>query len=215
MISASGNTATAHSAGRSIDETIVTDSAGKSARRNGSPCRSHSATVPWATMIGAILRVLGNVPLGLQVANRLDRLAPLVDGLPGRFVGPAQRLRPGGDADALGGGFRLGQPAHRGQAVQALPDLFGHERHDRMEQRQSPSSSAASTRWATGRAVGIAQAAFDELEVPVAEVAPGEVAQLAGRLGELELLEGRCHFADRSIQAVDDPAILDRQLIRA
>ncbi len=36
------------------------------------------------------------------------------------------------------GGLRLGQPAHRCQAVQALPDLLGHERHDRMEQPAKP-----------------------------------------------------------------------------
>ena len=112
-------------------------------------------------------------------------------------------------------GLRLGQPPLGCQAVQTLPDLLGHKRHDRMEQAAEPVEQGR--QHALGDRAGgrVAQAALDELEVPVTKVAPREIAQLAGGLGELELLQGRRHFADRAIEAVDDPAILDRQVLAA
>ena len=84
-----------------------------------------------------------------------------------------------------------GKPAHGRQAVQALPDLLGHERHDRVE--QAAEAVEQRRQHALGDRAGrrVAEPALDELEVPVAEVAPGEVAELPGRLGELELLEVR------------------------
>ena len=56
----------------------------------------------------------------------------------------------------------------------------------------------------------VAQAALDELKVPVAEIAPREVTEPADRLGELKLLEIGRHFLNRAVEPVKDPAILDR-----
>ena len=77
--------------------------------------------------------------------------------------------------------------------------------------RQRPSRTAARTRWATGRVVGVAEPALEELDVPVAEVVPGEVAEPPGRLGELEALQVGRHVGGRPRQQAQDPAVLDRQ----
>ena len=57
----------------------------------------------------------------------------------------------------------------------------------------------------------VAQPLLDELQVPVAEAAPGEVAQPPGRLGEREVLQIGRYVGDRAVEAVQDPSILDRQ----
>ena len=81
--------------------------------------------------------------------------------------------------------------------------------------RLSPSKQRSQNALGDGTGSRIAQPAFDKLEVPIAEMPPCEIAQLAGRLGKLELFQGRGHQGDRSIEPIDDPAILDRQVVRA
>ena len=166
-------------------------------------------------MIGAILASLGT----LRSAFKL-RIALIASHHWSTVCRAVSSDQPSGRGQAAmqtlsAAACRLGQPAHRRQAVQALPDLFGHKRHDRMEQAAEPIEQRRQHALGDRTAAAVAQAALDELEVPVAEVAPREIAQLAGGLGELELLQGRRHFADRSIQAIDDPAILDRQVLAA
>ena len=101
MTSTSGKTATAQSAGRSTSGTIVTETAGNRLFRNASPCASRLRDCPARNQDRLDPRFLGHVPLGLQVAQRLDHLAPQADRFAGRFIAEAKGLRPGRDTDAL------------------------------------------------------------------------------------------------------------------
>ena len=141
-------------------------------------------------MIGAILASLGTFRSAFRLRIALIASLPLVDGLPW----PPDRSSPAGGARrrcrrSFGGGAGSGMPRIGASSSRALPDLLGHERHDRMEQPAEPVQDRGQHPLGGRAGRRIAEPALDELEVPVAEVAPGEVAEPPGRLGELEVLQ--------------------------
>ena len=110
----------------------------------------------------------------------------------------------------------FGQAAAAGRAwPSGLPDLLGHERHDRVEQPAEPSSTAASDALGDRAGRRVAEPGLDELDVPVAEVVPGEVAEPPGGLGEPERLQVGGRRGDRLVEPAQDPAVLDGQARRA
>ena len=117
-------------------------------------------------------------------------------------------------------GFLIGARLLRGeqrrrQRMHALPDFFGDERHHRMqraqqrfEHRHQRAARAALLRLG-GRLT--LQDRLRQLQVPVAELVPGEFVQ-RGR-GEVEavLVERAIYLRERGGESRDDPAIRDGQ----
>ena len=92
---------------------------------------------------------------------------------------------------------------------QVRPDLLGHVRHQRVQEREE-----ALERRQRGRArvlVPVVEPLLDRLGVPVAEVVEREVVEDAGRGGEVEpaprLLDGGAH----GVEPREDPALLERR----
>ena len=97
--------------------------------------------------------------------------------------------------------------------MHALPDLFGDEGHQRMqraqqrfEHRHQRAARAALLRLGGGLAL---QHRLGELQVPVAELVPGEFVQRRGREVEAVLGERAVDLRERGGEARDDPAIGD------
>ena len=81
--------------------------------------------------------------------------------------------------------------------------------------RRIASSTPTSTRCASGRPCGVAQPALAHLHVPVAELRPGEVVNGADRLAEAVAFQVLRHRGRGRRQPAQNPAVLDRQLLRA
>ncbi len=104
-----------------------------------------------------------------------------------------------------GGDQRLRHRAH------ALPDLFRDERHhgmqraqQRFEHHDQRAARAALLRLRAG--LGL-QHRLGELEIPVAELVPGEFVQRRGGEVEAIVVERRVHLRQRVSEARDDPAV--------
>ena len=214
MISASGNTATAQSAGRSIDAAIVTDSAGTSQAQK----RLTLAEVIRHGSLGnddrGDLGFLGDVPARPSGCGWPG--SPRATGRP--FVGLFRRTSraggPGGDANTLGQrllargaratGAKVPKPC---QTCSVTNGMIG------WSSRQSVSSSAASTRWAVGRATGsrsrpLTNSRYQSQNSP----------QVKSRSWRAASANRKCSrvgggLADRAIEAVDNPAVLDGKLV--
>ena len=115
--------------------TICTDSAGERLRRYRSPCCSIRQARPLpATMIGSTLASLGTFRSARRLRIALIASHHCSTVLVAVLVGPAHRPGPGRDADTLLGGRGAFQTPHGCQGRQTLPDLLGHERHNRVQQ---------------------------------------------------------------------------------
>ncbi len=97
-----------------------------------------------------------------------------------------------------------------------LPDLLGDEGHQRMqraqqrlEHRHQRAACAALLRFGRGLAL---QDGLGELQVPVAELVPGEFVQRRRREIEAIVGERAFHLRERRCEARHDPAIGHRQL---
>ena len=97
-------------------------------------------------------------------------------------------------------------------ARQQRPELFGHERHERVEQPQHVVEAESATSCAT--ASPVAQALLDRLEVPVAELVPCERVGGGHRVLELEALDACGHRCVRVDKPRQDPAVLDALVTR-
>jgi hypothetical protein len=129
----------------------------------------------------------------------------------------------GADQQRLGVGD-LGQAAARGDLGQLLPQGLRHEGHDRVHEAQAwsstngehlPGGPGGFVGAAGDVAVGIAreQPRLDQLDIPVAEVAPEEVIQRVGDLVELVAREAAVDALDCAGQAREDPAVLGGKVV--
>ena len=151
-----------------------------------------------------------DVHLAADLAHAEDhRLQPgglALGGLIGRVV---RRLRVGGE--------HHGGAADAGERRDALPDLLGDEGHERMQralQRLEELGEGAQrplARPRPPRCVGL-QHRLRQLEVPVAEVVPGELVERAGGIVEAVVAVGRFHRRQHAAEARADPAVGDREL---
>ncbi len=91
--------------------------------------------------------------------------------LPPRAPGPASAA----EISRRDGGSGLDQPAHRALRVQPLPEDLGDERHEGMEQAQDLVEGEGQDRAGDGRRRLVLEPRLDDLEVPVAELAPEEL----------------------------------------
>src|SRR5262249_13929167 len=104
--------------------------------------------------------------------------------------------------------------ALRRQRVQPLPDLLGHKRNDRVQQPAKCVEHSGENALRIWLRVSVTEPSFYEFEIPIAEITPGEITEATSSFGELELIEIGSHFLDRAIQAIENPAILNRKRFR-
>ena len=97
----------------------------------------------------------------------------------------------------------------RSRLGEALPDLLGDERHEGVQQPQHPVEDVRGH--GQRDAVALAHTQLGELQVPVGELVPEEVACLAQRLGELVGAQQLVGEADRALQPREHPAVLAPQ----
>ena len=89
--------------------------------------------------------------------------------------------------------------AYAGQRRDAQPDVLGNEGHQRMQrpqQRFQHLQQGAAGGLLRGRIGGLLQHRFDDLQVPVAVLVPGELVERAG--GEIEAV-----FVKRAVDRAD------------
>src|SRR5918997_3091405 len=95
---------------------------------------------------------------------------------------------------------------------QERPDLLGDERKDRLsEHEHAPEPSQRGGREVLGAARLVVQARLDELEVPVAHLAPDERIQLARGVRELVALDELADALGGALEARKHPAVLGRR----
>src|SRR5450759_5573989 len=86
--------------------------------------------------------------------------------------------------------------------VEALPELFGKERHGWMQQAQGGLEG--------GDGVTPSGAAhLFQLEIPIAEFVPEELPELLGELVIAVLFDGAVGDGGGCVEARDDPAVFD------
>ncbi len=148
--------------------------------------------------------------------NRLRWPQPLIRAEPADLGHqPHQRLDHGLGGRIGVGGHRC-RPVrhhHRVAAGQRRPQLVGDERHQRMDQPEQlvehvPEDAAGQVRRGL---VGAVQRRLGQLQVPVAELIPGEVVQDLADLRELELLEQRVRLGYHGGQPGQDPPVRDAE----
>ena len=133
-----------------------------------------------------------------HLADQADQPADLLVGL---GIGEALEHRPGRQAQQV--------LALHADLDQPRPQLLGDERHERVQQLQDlvqhPGRGGA--RLGLGRLVLAVQHRLDQLEVPVAERAPRELVDGAGRLVELVGLDAGRDGLGRALDLAGDPAV--------
>ncbi|MBT9163231.1 MAG: hypothetical protein DDT24_00135 [Chloroflexi bacterium] len=89
-----------------------------------------------------------------------------------------------------------------------LPELLSDEGHEGMQQPQNyiQSIDQHGDRRGTGR---VTEPNLDQLDVPVAELTPDKIVDLAQSLTEHEALEGLIDLGYQPVQATPDPAVFD------
>ena len=88
------------------------------------------------------------------------------------------------------------------------PDLLGHVRQHRMQERQQPLERGESG--CLRILVGVVEARLDRLCVPVAEVVEGEVVRRVRRFREVVARDRVLERCASRIEAGEDPSLLDR-----
>ena len=108
------------------------------------------------------------------------------------------------------------------RCVERVPELFGEEGHEGREQAQGGLEDAdeRALRVSGGDVVACAgvvevEAEFDELEVPVAELAPEELVDGVGGFVEAVVGEGAVDLGGDGAEAGEDPAGFERAWSRA
>src|SRR5690606_15194315 len=127
----------------------------------------------------------------------------------------------GGSVDAAFIGHRPGLQhqgftLHASLALDALPDFFGDERHERVSQAQDHfqhayQGAAGATLALDGRVL-VPQHRLDQLQVPGAVLIPDELVERLGGQVEAEGIELAGDFGFGALQLADDPAIHRGQL---
>ena len=114
------------------------------------------------------------------------------------------------DADARRRGGRGRRKApFRSDLGQGLPDLLGHERHDRVQEPAETVKDRCEHALGGRSRRRVSQAALLEFDIPVAEVVPGEIAEPLGCIGEAELFEVRRCEPRGPAEKTEDPAVFD------
>ncbi len=93
---------------------------------------------------------------------------------------------------------------------QFLPDLFGDEGHEGVEQPQDGAQDPSRTPWQwrpAGRVFFGIELGLDELQVPVAELVPDELVEGVGRQVELIGVQARRDLFGDLLQAAHDPGL--------
>ncbi|MBT9159617.1 MAG: hypothetical protein DDT26_00877 [Dehalococcoidia bacterium] len=93
---------------------------------------------------------------------------------------------------------------------QSLPELLGDEGHEGMQQPQYCIQSINQYGDRRGTTRGT-QPNLGQLDVPIAELAPDKIVDLAQSLTEHEALEGLIDLGYQPVQATPDPAVFDEQ----
>ena len=88
------------------------------------------------------------------------------------------------------------------------PDLLGHVRHHRVQQREQPLERRESRR--RGVRVVLVEPRLRRLRVPVAEVVEGEAVELLHGRGEVEPRPGPLDLRAGRVEPRQDPALLER-----
>ena len=98
--------------------------------------------------------------------------------------------------------------------VHRLPDFFGNERHDRMQQAQRRLEQIHQVRTGSLRRALVGaffeiQARLDQFQVPVAELSPEEVVDAIRRLVEAIGRRARRSHRRDAIEARENPAVFE------
>ena len=93
---------------------------------------------------------------------------------------------------------------------QVLPDLLGHERHERVEQPQRAFQRVGERRRTAPSPSSSPQAHLGDLEVPVAILRPEEVVDLPPRLAELIVLHQPRDLGVEACSPAENPAVGER-----
>jgi hypothetical protein len=140
--------------------------------------------------------------LGAEAAHLGDQPLHGGDLLLGARVGPARvRCRPRRHHDGLATG-------------ENGPELLGDEGGDRVQEPQQhvqdvPQHGAGGL----GLRTAPGERHLGELDVPVADLIPGEVVEHVAELRELEVLVARVDLGDGGVQAGEDPAVRGGELL--
>jgi len=146
-----------------------------------------------------------HIHLGPDVADPADRLHQRRHLLFGRRVTPlCVRRRPGRGHQRFVG------------LDQVAVDFLGHERHEGMQQFHGRSQHFIQhiLGHEPAAAAAIVQAGFSQLDVPVAERLPEERVDFRQRHAQVVMIQVPAHFLDDVLQPGQDPAVLQRELIR-
>ncbi len=182
-------------------------------RMNGSPWRSRDGRGLGRDQDRRDLGVLGDVPLGPEVADRLGHLLPEPDHLLGLGVGPGRRdssarrrCRRSRRRVRASGSPRTGATWPSAcQTCSVTNGMIGCSR------RQRPSSTAASTRWAVGRASGsrsrpLTNSTYQSQKSFQVKSRSRRVASANWNVSSSSVVA-----AAVASQQAQDPAVLDRQ----
>ena len=136
------------------------------------------------------------VARGAQARDHADQ--PVELGLRVGIDQPGAELRPGGRDQRAAGG-----------AVAAIPELLGDERRERMQQVQELREDEARARpgLRLRSRVAAREEGLGELEIPVAELVPGEGVERVGGIVEAVALDRRPGAFGRLGELAQDPAV--------
>ena len=130
-----------------------------------------------------------------------------------------RHLRLGGEINLLFVGRRIRRQRNRLQRrlaiIHRVPDFFRDERHHRMQQpqrrlKQIDQIRACDSRRSRVRALLEVQPRLDQLEIPIAELAPEKIVDAIRRLIETICLQRLVHVLRRAIEARKNPAVFER-----
>src|SRR5262249_38597629 len=132
----------------------------------------------------------------------------------GRGIAPRIReLWPRRDADTLRRRTWLRNAANWRQLGERLPDGFRDERHDGLHETQDRIENADQDTLSGGAAGGVFKPAFRHLDIPIAELRPGEFVDRPRDIAEAEAVEMLRDRGCRRRQSAQNPAVLNRQFL--
>ena len=148
-----------------------------------------------------------NAHLGAQVARDGDDFPHELDLAFGFGVGQRRVVR-------RVGGERDRDRASCGIRRQALPQLLGDERHDRMQQPQGPLHGRQHVLPLRSQAGTIAERRLFQLQIPVTEFVPKKVVKQVRRFVIAVLFDLLVGLTRHIVEARKDPAVFERRLAR-